>query len=61
MTVADIITELSKYPAYAPVIATLASVITDDGRRTMNLCDGDALEVTEVKWEGNHVLLRAGL
>lgn len=55
VNVADLIAELSKYPAYLPVKVLLSSVVVGGDHEPLS--EGDALEADVVRPGGNHVLI----
>jgi hypothetical protein len=61
MRVEQLIEELSRLPGHLPVTAVLGEVYIADesGGAMVTLCHEDSLEVTDVRNEGNQVLLWA--
>ena len=61
MIVSEVIEELKKIPGHIPVCAVLGSVFLcdEEGEHIISLDICDSLEVTDLRWEGNHVLLWA--
>lgn len=61
MTVEKLIEELQRLPKHLPVTAVLGTVYIADetGEAMVDLCNEDSLEVTDVRHEGNQILLKA--
>ncbi len=61
MTVGQLMDELARLPNHMPVTAVLSQVYIADemGEAMVDLCNEDSLEVTDVRHEGNQILLIA--